>query len=808
MTELCTFRLKEKNMNKKRTRILLISGILVVVLAAGAYAMKGKIVGMIRGKDNKRVALQQSAEVKEIAWDNSKSGNEAMIEYLAKVYDEVNKPGLRFMNTAILNSLLAQPIPQKPSDMYTWYFDVCNQMLNAGKVNEAVDRVKEFEAKPQFAKLSEKELGGWYYTKGLVYLRYGEVENCIGMHNSESCIWPLSKAAQSSKKDGPNGAVEALTECLKYDPQNLSAMWLMNVAYMQLGTYPEAVPEKWRIKPESFKSEYDVPRFKNVAIDLGMDNPNMCGGVICDDFNNDDLIDIFTCGWGLKERSFLLLNKGDGTFDDVSVKAGLDRYPGGLMIQQTDYNNDGFLDVWVSRGAWYSSFGILPSSLLRNNGDSTFTDVTREVGIWTTRPSQASTWADFNNDGWLDLYIGNEASRKGDKINDCQLWMNNKGKFKEVAKSAGVNVNSFVKGVSSGDYDNDGDADIYISANGFLNFLFRNDTKKGSMKPKFTNVTEEAGVAGPESSFPCWFFDYDNDGWLDIMNFSYSANISDNDIPAEYFGQPTQSDKTALYHNNHDGTFTDVAKETGLAKRTFLVMGSSYGDFDMDGWIDFYVGTGKPDMRSLTPNRMLRNDGGKYFQEVSTAAGIGVLQKGHEISFADLNNDGYPEIFAQMGGAYEASGFYDCVFENPASFGNNWIAIDLTGTKSNKIARGARIKITTIENGKERNIYEWVTSGSSFGANSLRQEIGLGKSTAIKQIEITWPTSGIKTVLKDVPMNKFIAVTEGTEGYTDINLMPFKFQSTPEKSWTHKMMMSMEMGNDRYMNMQHEHMGH
>jgi hypothetical protein len=105
-----------------------------------------------------------------------------------------------------------------------------------------------------------------------------------------------------------------------------------------------------------------------------------------DDFNNDDLIDIFTCGWGLKERSFLLLNKGDGTFDDVSKKAGLDVYPGGLMIQQTDYNNDGWLDVWVSRGAWYSNFGILPSSLLRNNGDSTFTDVTREVGIWTTRP--------------------------------------------------------------------------------------------------------------------------------------------------------------------------------------------------------------------------------------------------------------------------------------------------------------------------------------------------------------------------------------------------------------------------------------
>ena len=402
-----------------------------------------------------------------------------MIDYLHKVYDAVNKPGLRFMNTAIAESLLALPIPEDATGKYQWYFDVCNQLLNCGRVNEAVAKIDEFEKSAQFKKLSDAQYGGWYYTKGLVYLRYGEVENCIGLHNAESCIWPLSKAAQSMKKDGPTMAVKAYTDCLKYEPENLSAMWLMNIAYQQLGTYPEAVPAQWLIKPESFKSEFDVPRFKNVAIDLGVDNPNMCGGVICDDFNNDDLIDIFTCGWGLKERSFLLLNKGDGTFDDVSKKAGLDVYPGGLMIQQTDYNNDGWLDVWVSRGAWYSNFGILPSSLLRNNGDSTFTDVTREVGIWTTRPSQAATWADFNNDGWLDLYIGNEASRKGDKINDCQLWINEKGKFREIAKEAGINVNSFVKGVTSGDYDNDGDADVYISANGFKNYLFRNDTKKG-----------------------------------------------------------------------------------------------------------------------------------------------------------------------------------------------------------------------------------------------------------------------------------------------------------------------------------------
>lgn len=787
-------------MKKRTKRVLLVLGVLVLIGAAGAYLEKNKIKKLVKG-DHKRVAAQQAARVQPIPWDSTKSGTQAMADYLHAIYNKIDQPGLRFMNTAIVENLLKKPIPDNKNDKFEWYFEVCNQLLNCGRVKDAVNKTAEFEKDPDFADLKKSQMAQWYFTKGLVYLRYGEVQNCIGNHNAESCIWPLSVAAQAVIKDSPNKAIEAFTKCLQYDPHNLNAMWIMNIAYMQIGGYPDQVPKQWLVPPAALKSEYDVPRFKNIAIELGVDYPNMCGGVILDDFNNDGLIDIFTCGWGLKEHCYFLLNNGDGTFNDLTEKAGLEDYPGGLMIQQLDYNNDGYLDIWISRGAWYGAYGIVPSSLLRNNGDSTFTDITYESGLWSCHPTQASVWADFNNDGWLDLFIGNEASKKGDKRNYCELFLSNHGKFKDVSKEAGTYINSFVKGVTAGDYDNDGDMDLYVSANGFNNYLLRNDTKKGSMDLHFTDVTKEAGVKGPKQSFPCWFFDYNNDGWLDIMNFSYSANRSDNDIPAEYMGKKRTGDQTALYINNHDGTFTNKAKENGL-DRTFLVMGSTYGDFDMDGWQDFYVGTGKPDMRSLTPNRMFRNNEGKGYQDVTTSAGVGVLQKGHESSFGDLNNDGYPELYAQMGGAYEASGFYDCLFQNPASFNNNWISIDLVGTITNRCARGARLKVTTIENGKERNIYSWVTNGSSFGANSLRQLIGLGKATSIKQIEISWPTSGTTQVFKDVAMNQHIRVTEGNDQYEVLNLQPFEFKPNPNKSFTHMMMMTMDDPNEsRYMNM-------
>ena len=168
-------------------------------------------------------------------------------------------------------------------------------------------------------------------------------------------------------------------------------------------------------------------------------------------------------------------------------------------------------------------------------------------------------------------------------------------------------------------------------------------------------------------------------------------------------------------------------------------MGANFGDLDNDGWLDFYLGTGDPSLSTLIPNRMFRNADGKFFQDVTTSGGFGHIQKGHGISFADFDNDGDQDIYEVMGGAYAGDNYRNVLFLNPGH-GNHWITLKLEGIRSNRAAMGARIRVTVQTAQGERSIYKTVSTGGSFGASPLRQEIGLGQAKAIRSVEIFWPT--------------------------------------------------------------------
>ena len=315
-----------------------------------------------------------------------------------------------------------------------------------------------------------------------------------------------------------------------------------------------------------------------------------------------------------------------------------------------------------------------------------------------------------------------------------------------------------MKGVTWGDYDNDGRPDLYLSILHASNRLYRNlGPGPGQAGWEFEDVTARAGVAEPVASFPTWFWDFDNDGWLDIYVAGYAAQTAD--IVRELTGQPHSAALPRLYRNLGDGTFADVTGAQGL-DRIMYAMGSNYGDLDGDGRLDFLVGTGDPDFRQLMPNRMFRNLGDR-FVEVTAAGGFGSLHKGHAVAFADIDNDGDTDVHVQLGGANEGDLSPNALYENPG-FGHRWIALALEGERANRAGIGARITVIVEGDEGTRRIHRRAGTGGSFGANPLRQEIGLGRATRITSIEIRWPGSGTIDRLTGIEPDRAYRVVEGT----------------------------------------------
>ncbi|MES2453887.1 MAG: FG-GAP-like repeat-containing protein [Bacteroidota bacterium] len=621
------------------------------------------------------------------------------------------------------------------------------------------------------------------------YLRLGEVNNCLNNHTAESCIYPIQGGGLHKDPTGSTKAIELYERILARNPDNPEAMWLMNIAYMTLGKYPDGVPKKYLLLNPYPETHPMVP-FEDLAADLKVNVSNRGGGVITEDFDNDGYLDIVTSAWGVQDAMHYFHNNADGIYTDLAKEAGLSSITGSLNINQTDYNNDGLKDIFVLRGGWKGELGKSHNSLLKNNGDGTFKEVTIQSGLLSMHPTQTATWNDFNNDGWVDLYIGNESFPGNINLQEpCELYLNNQdGTFTNVAAEAKIDLTLFVKGVTSADYDHDGWMDIFVSGMG-ERVLFRNKGIKGKI-PEFENVTQQAGFSAEQNStFATWFFDFDNDGWQDIIACDYSFNKTLAFVAGQeamgkntdYKGQPV------LYRNNGNGTFKNITNEAGLFRSVFA-MGASFGDVDNDGWLDMFFGTGNPHYDSLIPNRMFRNESGKGFSEITRAARVGSLQKGHGVGFADLDNDGDQDVYIDLGGAYQGDAFPSALYMNPGQNKNNWINIDLEGVKSNKAAIGSHVKLSVVENGKMRYIYRDVNSGGSFGSAPLRREIGIGSASLINEIEIKWHGSGLVQKFKNVKPNQFIKIKEGLNEVNPVKLKILNFKKLGAKAHHHMVM--------------------
>jgi len=500
----------------------------------------------------------------------------------------------------------------------------------------------------------------------------------------------------------------------------------------------------------------------------------MIAGVAVFDYNNDGLPDIY-CVNGAKLPQMdksdprywnrLYRNNGDGTFTDVTEKAGVKGIAYGMGVAAGDYDNDGWVDLYIA--------GVNANQLLHNNGDGTFTDVTAKAGVAGMDPKLGKTfsisagWFDYDNDGRLDLFVSNyirwdlnhePKCNTGEVRAYCNpnvfqgepnmLFHNNgDGTFSDVSEKSGIGK-SVGKGmaVNFADYDNDGYTDVFVSNDTYRNFLFHNN-RNGT----FTEVGVTAGVAY-------------NDSGKSIAGMGADFRDIDNDGRPDIWVVAMINDTFPLFQNaGHD--FNDVTEPWGVARATgrTTAWGAGIYDFDNDGLKDLFAAGGSildneelvDRLPTKIPNLVLRNVNGKRFADVSEAAGLhAALEQHRGAAFGDFNNDGKIDVVVTSLNAPAE------LWMNRSPGGNHWLTLKLQGTKSNREGLGAKVRVVP-----ETGAAQWNHATTSVGFSSSsddRVHFGLGAARMAKTVEITWP-SGVKQLLREVKADQVLKATEPLE---------------------------------------------
>ena len=541
-------------------------------------------------------------------------------------------------------------------------------------------------------------------------------------------------------------AVDDGIAAMSADPGNERARAAMWLATRSLGGYPVRVPEAFRME---LKAGYEPARvhFENIAAKIGLDKICAGRGTAIFDYNNDGLLDIVVTA--AHAGCTLYRNNGDGTFTDVTTGSGLDACINGFVIIAGDYDNDGFQDLFVTRLGFY--YG--DCALYHNNGDGTFTDVTRKAGVSSWGATYTASWVDYDCDGHLDLFIGYNLGGMFDRRVQNRLFHNNgDGTFTDVTKESGLETMFTTIGSCWGDYNNDGYPDLFLSSGLGRPQLFRNNGNG-----TFTDVSQAAGLNEVLVATTCCFADYNNDGWLDIVQYTWSDH--EDAIHTMKTGHgPEDGAPLVIWHNNGDGTFTAKRREIGLDGCWGTMSGNS-GDVNNDGYIDLLLGNGSPRMERLEPFVLLENDRGAAFRNTTFAAGLPFSGKSHGVNCADLFGDGRMSIVIAAGGGYPGDLLQTAV-HCPTELPGNYLNVRLKGVRSNRDGNGARI---TLFAGETKQIRE-VTNGSSFGCLPLEQHFGLGAMTKVDAIEIRWP-GGLIQRIDNPPLNETIRVIEDEAGW-------------------------------------------
>jgi tetratricopeptide (TPR) repeat protein len=552
----------------------------------------------------------------------------------------------------------------------------------------------------------------------------------------DQALFTLGVAAYKSQK--LRKAVRALRPLFDRK-RDIEIGWLLHLCQDE--------PFPFRGKP-SFEGLTPL-RFKEQATELGIAKVDGAGPSAWGDVDGDGDLDLFVCGCD----TFSALYRNDGgRFTDISREAGLLQVPSGFSATLVDFDNDGALDLYIGRNGWS---GAGDNSLFRGRGDGTFEDVTEPAGVGSPGSSFVHSWADFDRDGLLDLYVANGIA--DDSRN--RLFRNRgAGRFEDITQAAGLEEDLEIKtiGFAIGDYDKDGWPDLFVGGHSTDNRLYRNQGDG-----TFQNVAAQAGVVvegDAKLAYVSFFFDYDNDGWLDILatkqaqfTVTLFGQLRRYQPEPRFLGQTPR-----LFRNRGDGSFEDVSQAAGWIY-PHGVMGANVADFNNDGHQDVYFGTGGPDIHWLEMNHLYVNRGDGRFEDVTRWTGTGHIGKGHGVTTVDLDHDGDLDLYSPQGGFDCGDLWANVFYRNEGAPSLNWLQVELCGITSNRMGVGAQL---TLQAGSLLG-YQEMRGGGGFGScSSPVLHFGLGDHRQVDELTVRWP-SGAETRLAQLPANQRIRITEG-----------------------------------------------
>jgi VCBS repeat protein/ASPIC/UnbV protein len=540
------------------------------------------------------------------------------------------------------------------------------------------------------------------------------------------------------------------TELMRSGGAHPRTRLLLCLAADRCGGYSPDVPAEMRMQVRSGRQPTTL-KLVDIAARIGLDKTSGGRGTAVFDYDGDGRLDVLVAA--THGGCTLYHNNGDGTFTDVSIESGMDTCLLAFTTIVGDYDNDGRPDIFVTRNGFFSG----DCSLYRNNGDGTFTDVTAGSGLEGWGPAFTAAWADYDQDGYLDLYVAFNLGSFFERKTKNRLYHNNgDGTFTDVTDRAGLVTDCPTIGVAWGDYDNDGRPDLFVSNSIGRSQLFHNNGDG-----TFTDVSRESGLDRYGVGSICYWIDYDSDGWLDLVQNVWS-DAEDVIHTLEHGEGPPDGQPLRVWRNNRDGTFTLRSRELGITG-CWGTMSGNAADIDNDGYDEIVLGNGSPRMERFEPLTLLQNDG-RRFRDVTFSAGLPMVGKSHGVNMADLFGDGRMTIIVASGGAYPGDLLTVGAF-CPTELLGHYLNVRLVGTVSNRSAIGARIKLVA---GK-RPQHRLVSGGSQFGCLPFEQHFGLGTTDVVDEIEVWWPSGLRQTLAGPIPADKTILITETANRIDDVH---------------------------------------